>query len=45
VGGVCSEECVSEGVDGGIEVILQLDPGWKSTLALDDTVHQERTSV
>jgi hypothetical protein len=45
VGGVCSEECVSEGVDGGIEVVLQLDPGWKSTLALYNSVHQERACV
>lgn len=38
VGGVCLEEGVAEDGERGVEVVLQLDPGWEGPLALDDAV-------
>jgi hypothetical protein len=38
VGGVRLEEGVAEDGERGVEVVLQLDPGWEGPLALDDAV-------
>jgi hypothetical protein len=45
VGGVGGEQRVSESINGGIEVVLKLNPSWKRSLALDYSVHQKGSGV